>query len=161
MWNRVKSEHLSINSAKEYYEEASKSCKEVRLFFVSSEEIDSNEEILNERWEVVTDKISVSLQKQKSSECKKKEIGLNSLHFFEKSTDSTIFAARTVESELHEIRVFDGNAHEDSQKNTGHLMKCFQIPAWKMKVIFSMKQMQVRRVQPQNQAKNQMQVRRV
>lgn len=49
IWNRVKSENLTINSAKEYYE-VLKSSKNVTVFFKSSYEIKDDEKILNERW---------------------------------------------------------------------------------------------------------------
>lgn len=133
IWNRVKSENLTINSAKEYYEEVLKSSKNVTVFFVSSDVIKDNEKILNERWEYVVDKIQIPIKNDNDKEsCKKiprkhskkmpkeESLGLNSFHFFQKSTGESVFAARTVLSDIHEIKVFENQGEEVDKVKVWH-----------------------------------------
>lgn len=114
LWHKIKAENLNINSAKEYYELATTTCKKTHVFFVPKDDIKQNEDLLNNRW-IKARKVQYKVKQRQNR--KKKVIGLNSLHYFEKHDDSHVLAGITAKSKLKKIQVLDSDTDTEEEED--------------------------------------------
>ncbi|KAG8285742.1 hypothetical protein J6590_074475 [Homalodisca vitripennis] len=88
VWRAVKGRKVFVNTPEDFYRVALEKCKEIRLLFVSKEEIDHNRKHLEERWGKIH-----------------QITGIQAMHHFQAYSDHEILISRTSKSLMLKVDI--------------------------------------------------------